>query len=45
MSRAASGGAEVLMNTLAAIAAARTVEQRCQAQAVVFPLDHGLKLG
>ena len=44
MSRPASGDDEVLANAREAIAAAQTVEQLRQAQAVVFPLDYGLSL-
>ena len=44
MSRPASGDDEVLANTREAIAAAQTVEQLRQAQAVVLPLDYGLSL-
>ena len=44
MSRPASGDHKVLNNARQAIAAAQTVEQLRQAQAVVLPLDHGLTL-
>ena len=44
MSRPASGDDEVLANAREAIAAAQTVEQLRQAQAVVLPLDYGLSL-
>lgn len=44
MSRPASGDADVLKNARTAIAAAQTVEQLRQAQAVVLPLDYGLSL-
>ena len=44
MSRPASGDDEVLLSAREAIAAAQTVEQLRQAQAVVLPLDYGLSL-
>ena len=44
MSRPASGDDKVLANARLAIAAAQTVEQLRQAQAVVLPLDYGLSL-
>ena len=44
MSRPASGDEAVLKKARAAIAAAHTVEQLRQAQAVVLPLDYGLSL-
>ena len=44
MSRPASGDDEVLLSAREAIAAAQTVEQLRQAQAVVLPVDYGLSL-
>lgn len=44
MSRPASGDEAVLIRARAAIAAAHTVEQLRQAQAVVLPVDYGLSL-
>ena len=44
MSRNASGSEKVLMSARQAIVSASTMEQLCQVQAVVLPLDYGLSL-